>query len=671
MSFDNATLTTVFEIRNSYRVVVPEFQRGFAWSQDQWKALWDDAVNISRKPHLDHYAGSIMLRPLSSQNGIDEVELVDGQQRLTSITLLMRALGEPGIAIRFRDNEPLQTYFEYFAESKVHLAPRLEKFRSFYTRNLQNAAEYFSLQAASIDHDTRQRVTSGLLHRFKLFTLGIQPTFDVHVAFETINNRGKPLSVLEKLKNRLIYLCSVSDDVNVGKSAALEVHKCWKEIYTWLGGGKKLLNDDEFLRAHSIGWFRRENKADWMTEQLFDEEFSTNKGEVNPETVVTYVRSLEVAAVWWHYLNEPDRLPFAAQEALERFSRTAFSGCRPVLLWALVRLSRGDGRLNSDPKCTDNWITPFLALITQTERFAVLVLYGNDRQANFGQSDLSRATYALAHPGMPLYPSLTDIPTPATDSIKAVNYIAAHVKSLIDNWNYEDDEDAVPADSRFPWFGGFSPREFINVSAAHMRKGTGFYNWHFGKLIIYEWEQLLRGDKGLTQKKPWEKFTWNESVEHIYPQSPDDGWSDTISLDGRTATSLRNAITNSLGNLLLLSGPRNSSLSNNVYFGGDDPERDKWYRYKAGSYSEWQVAEVCKKRWNVAAIAARGIAMMRFAQRRWNFQLVDGDKYVEWLPFLFGDHSEKIRLGIASHGVKMDGRALKSLVEGFEATRPG
>lgn len=94
-------------------------------------------------------------------------------------------------------------------------------------------------------------------------------------------------------------------------------------------------------------------------------------------------------------------------------------------------------------------------------------------------------------------------------------------------------------------------------------------------------------------------------------------------------------------------------------------------RYRAGSYSEWQVAHVCTD-WNVATIAARGIAMMRFAEKRWGFQLVDPqDKLTAWLPILFGDQAASIKEGKASGGRAIDGRTLTGLVERFETQRPG
>ena len=206
-----------------------------------------------------------------------------------------------------------------------------------------------------------------------------------------------------------------------------------------------------------------------------------------------------------------------------------------------------------------------------------------------------------------------------------------------------------------------------DVAADLLRSKNGYYGWDFAKLVIYEWELALRGEKGQIERaKPWEKFSWDETVEHIYPQKPDGGWTDDISFDKRTSQTLRDAVTNSLGNLLLLSRSRNASVSNGPYRGGDKPQSAKSVRYKSGSYSEVQVAEHCPK-WNILTIAARGIALMRFAEKRWEFKLVESDDLTSWLPILFGDQADNIQARKGSNKKKELSRTrLNNWVSKFE-----
>lgn len=669
MGFENAQLATIADIQRIYHLQIPEYQRGYAWGHDQWKDLWEDLNNVAGRPNGDHYAGSLMFRFLDTAPGKKEaVEVVDGQQRLTTIALLLQALTKTGVVIQFQNNEPLQTYFDYFATSRSDLAPRLGQFVSFYGKNIENAARFFAEKVASLDITARTQLADVLLSRFKLFILTIRPGFDVHVAFETINNRGKPLTTLEKLKNRLIYLCSIAPDQACGQRAAAEIHQNWKGIYHWLGKGPSLLDDDDFLRVHSMGWFRHERYAEWLTTQLFDKVFSSSPPCASPAYITTYVRSLETAAAWWFHFNYPERLPPEVQRQLQSFKRTSFASVRPLLLWSLIRLGSLDVSLVSNPAQRSDWCIPFISLLEQAERFAVLVLMANEWRSNTCQSDLNRSAHCLANPGELLYSNSTT--AHPVDAIGAVSFSRDHLKSLVDNWNIEDSSKSV-ADERFNWSGYFDSIKVASVAGDKLRSGNGFYGWSFGKLIIYEWEQYLRGDKGLPDKKPWDQFSWDQSVEHIYPQNPvADDWKEAIPFDGRTSTGLKNSVTNSLGNLLLLSGSRNSSMSNRPYRGGQEPKNAKAVRYQAGSYSEWQVAHICKD-WNVATIAARGIAMMRFAEKRWGFQLIDPTaRLTAWLPILFGDQAENIKEGKASSGRAINGVILNRLVERFETERP-
>lgn len=664
MAFDNAALSSVAEIRSKYRMVVPKYQRGYAWGEEQWRALWDDAANVAQRSHREHYAGAIMISEArnNTSDPID-VELIDGQQRWASIALLLNALGAEAYPIKYWDNEALQTYFDYHALGQKQLSPRLAKYRSYYTRNLEEAADYFSKRAKELDDDMRNALIKAVLQRFKIFILGIQPSFDVHVAFETINNRGKPLSTLEKLKNRLIYLAANASDRIAGAAASTEIHRCWKEIYSWLGQGSRLLDDDEFLRAHALGWFRHEKRADWLREQLFDKEFSSH-ADINPCDIERYVRSLEHAALWWHRLSEPMRLPGSVARQLAALQRTSSSSSKPLLLWALIRLAEEFRGLSADSQSEATWCEPFKFLVMQAERFAVLAVLANDRQANLGQSDIYRSAYALAHKGEPIY-SHNAAQVPPSAALLAVQFAGSHLEALVSNRVPESDD---VRDAQFNWYGYYESERVRTVVSDRLRKGNGFYNWQLGKLLIYLWEEHLRGEKGLPEKRSWETIAWDESVEHIYPQTPHEAWAKDVSFDGRTSHAMRSAVTNSLGNLLLLSGRRNASLSNNPYqLAGTTPGKAK--RYALGSYSEVQVASLCKQ-WTVVQIAARGIAMWRLAQRTWDFEVIpDNARLTEWLPFLFGDQAAKIQAGVASGGRHIDGRALKPWVDKFEGGR--
>src|SRR5882672_2941403 len=82
------------------RLVVPLFQRPYVWNEEnQWEPLWDDVVRVAErllvpgaKPQ-PHFLGAVVLQQTPSQTGLmQERTIIDGQQRLTTLQLLLDAL---------------------------------------------------------------------------------------------------------------------------------------------------------------------------------------------------------------------------------------------------------------------------------------------------------------------------------------------------------------------------------------------------------------------------------------------------------------------------------------------------------------------------------------------------------------------------------------------------
>ena len=96
------TLSDLFKYPISYRI--PVFQRPYAWTKErQWQPLWDDARRITEKllvagPEENippHFMGAIVLQLQSAISGeVVKRIVVDGQQRLTTLQLLLRAAEE-------------------------------------------------------------------------------------------------------------------------------------------------------------------------------------------------------------------------------------------------------------------------------------------------------------------------------------------------------------------------------------------------------------------------------------------------------------------------------------------------------------------------------------------------------------------------------------------------
>ena len=243
---------------------IPDYKRGYAWQISQLKDFWEDLVNLPEG--RSHYTGVLTLRQVPSEEieetaneywlvkseGYDVYHVVDGQQRLTTFVVFLQALID---CVKYLDENAEKDDREIYIADRLSLNGVSEKFlyktkstgghvhtykfgypvdnpsdgylrhkffnedgepsmeETFYTLNLRNAKCYFSERLNEIHAEQGivglENIYTTLTERFLFNEHVIKDEFDVFVAFETMNNRGKNLSDLELLKNRLIYLTTL------------------------------------------------------------------------------------------------------------------------------------------------------------------------------------------------------------------------------------------------------------------------------------------------------------------------------------------------------------------------------------------------------------------------------------------------------------------------------
>ena len=91
MDIERGRIINDFIEPNKKQYVIPVYQRNYEWSREQCVKLFEDIVNAYKKDKL-HFCGSVVYAPLEHKHGIDYYVIVDGQQRLTTIYLLVKAL---------------------------------------------------------------------------------------------------------------------------------------------------------------------------------------------------------------------------------------------------------------------------------------------------------------------------------------------------------------------------------------------------------------------------------------------------------------------------------------------------------------------------------------------------------------------------------------------------
>ena len=107
MKIDSGRILNDYILPNKKQYCIPVFQRDYAWTAEQCKKLFEDIVLAYKLDRL-HFCGSFVYAPLRSKNHIDYFIIIDGQQRFTTLYILLKALSDS--AKDEADKEAFQKY---------------------------------------------------------------------------------------------------------------------------------------------------------------------------------------------------------------------------------------------------------------------------------------------------------------------------------------------------------------------------------------------------------------------------------------------------------------------------------------------------------------------------------------------------------------------------------
>lgn len=267
---DNTTLGSV--LQTHHRFHIPNYQRDYAWGSDQFNDLWEDlkeSVEIAKESSKPdgHFLGTIVIAP----HGYNAYDLIDGQQRMTTIFMLLTALIErsaekdelkpqyliKGGKPRFQVIEKNQDFFTKLLgyAGSSHIPAELQK--QAHTKGQKNLCEVFNaiLSNVNLPQDEINLYIDTLL-AMQLIVFKESNAGQAIRTFQSVNDRGVPLKTFDKLKSLLIYYSNrycdarLDDKINdlFGEifeySARIESHK-----HSSVVGGTNF-KEAEMLRHH-------------------------------------------------------------------------------------------------------------------------------------------------------------------------------------------------------------------------------------------------------------------------------------------------------------------------------------------------------------------------------------------------------------------------------------
>ena len=222
ISASEADLQNIFTKSN--RFTVPDYQRLYSWTESQWEEFWNDLTSIAEED--THFLGSIVV--IQHQGKFDELtklELVDGQQRITTISLLLRVMreyyqkhSETGLSEMIDTNYLHETDFDNDQYPKLSLS-RFENddYQELLDGDpeevneesqLRQANEYFHERVFECDIETVDQLRKRLLGSMTLVVVECDSAGSAFRLFETLNNRGLELSAVDLMKNALLQVAS-------------------------------------------------------------------------------------------------------------------------------------------------------------------------------------------------------------------------------------------------------------------------------------------------------------------------------------------------------------------------------------------------------------------------------------------------------------------------------
>lgn len=545
---------------------IPHYQRAYSWQSKQRTDMFNDIENLRAKPEGFHFMATVVgLHRETITIVADEyskIEVVDGQQRLTTLVLLLKAIEqklnfqdptEKALAqelqrllvkqddvslILLQTNHDQSQYFPNFLIDGAR-PDDIKEAKTLADRELLRAIyECESFVDKWGDRIELLRVVKNQLN-FIFHEIDKNNESAVYTVFEVLNNRGLHVSWLDRLKSRLM---SVAFENNQGNSSESidELHRIWGKIYETIGLRQGL--SPEALR------FGATLKSPSQISKPLGEEDAVES--FTDQVGVSTSKAREVS----NWLLEVTKAVNKFRGDM-RYSRDAVTAIAHARLLAVAIILRGFPT-DQEAKFLNQW---------EETTFRVFGLCGKD--ARTGVGDYVRLAWDIRN-------------KPEVNSDEILNRITKLGKA------HSIDEVLSQAE-KHNWYEGWEPEL---------------------RYLLFRYEEHLSAQRGQQfSNEQWDRI-WEDSaaksIEHILPQSS--GSQEPLSADQEGVYVHR------LGNLLLLPPGLNSKL------GDKDPKEKAECYLQTGLLSAAEVARTIQQDgWGIEQIKAREKRVIEWIQEKW------------------------------------------------------
>ncbi len=203
------------------RFIIPVYQRNYDWKKEQCKQLYDDLVKVIKQKRRTHFFGSLV-SVYQPSGKYQEYLIIDGQQRLTTVSLLLLAMHNliaKGVIIPDDDTLQSQLYEDFLVdkhqpeEKRIKLKP-VKNDNIAFSRLFSDTEEAIQDSNLTVNYEyfynriQKQEITIDELidaiYRLHIINIELNSEDDPQLIFESLNSTGLDLSEGDKIRNFIL-----------------------------------------------------------------------------------------------------------------------------------------------------------------------------------------------------------------------------------------------------------------------------------------------------------------------------------------------------------------------------------------------------------------------------------------------------------------------------------
>lgn len=315
-------------IEGTKQYVIPLFQRTYSWTVKEWEILWKDLIELceAEKPR-SHFIGSIVNMPtVSVPEGVAKFLLIDGQQRLTTIFILLTLLRNKAREIQNQEFaeeinntllvNPYKKDNDFFklmpTQVDRDIYKNLINGKSNETGNqLMSAYNFFEkkLRQVEFEHEKLKKIITSY---FSVVSIVLDTDDNPYLVFESLNAKGRPLTQADLIRNYFFMRIHIEEQDKV-------YNDYWQPMQTALNESLTeyirhfLMRDGNIIRQNDVYYALKER--------------------VSATNAIDYLTELQKYSVYYQRLIYPEFEPEEdLQKYFRRLNRIEVTTAYPLLL---------------------------------------------------------------------------------------------------------------------------------------------------------------------------------------------------------------------------------------------------------------------------------------------------------------------------------------------------